>query len=447
MRKFLKWGLVVGLFALVIAFWVNYPKLNLITGFAAKNVCSCVFVANREIESIEKTDNGFSPVKYATNRVNFDQQSATATILGLKPRTAVYSPNTGCTLLPEGEKEGGVELIPNRRAEAQVEPYPYGEGEPLSGEISGVDMASLTQAVNKAFEGEVIGEEASRAVLVLYKDQLVLERYTSGFSAETRFQGWSMTKSLMSGVFGVLHKQGRIDLEQDHLFPEWEDDERRGITLNNLLQMNSGLAWEEDYTTISDVTRMLFQSEDMSRIPMEKELVGTPGETWLYSSGVSNLLSEYLRTRFQSHQEYLDFWYEELVDKIGMHSMVLETDLSGNYAGSSYSWATARDWAKFGLLYLHRGQWKGEEILEESWIDYTTTPAPDSEQKYGAHFWVNSGGQFPDVPRDMFSANGFQGQHVFIIPSKDLVVVRFGLTESPEFDINGLLKGIVAAVE
>lgn len=447
MRRFLKWALVFGVLALVIAVWVNYPKLNLITGFAAKNVCSCVFVADRDLESVEKTDNGFSPVKYASNRVDLDQQKATATILGLKPRTAIYSPETGCTLLPEGEKEGGSELFPKRLHIDNSQPYPFGDQEPGTGDFAGVDMDMLHEAVNQAFEGEISGEEASRAVLVLYKDQLVLERYAPGFSAETKFQGWSMTKSIMSGVYGILHKQGRIDLDEDHLFPEWDEDSRREITLNNLLQMNSGLAWEEDYSTISDVTNMLFLSEDMSRIQKEKKLVGIPGETWLYSSGVSNLLSGYMQTKFPSHQEYLDFWYEELIDKIGMHSMVLETDLSGNYAGSSYSWATARDWAKFGLLYLHRGQWQGEQILEESWIDYTTSPAPDSEEGYGAQFWINSGGLFPDVPRDMFSANGFQGQHVFIIPSKDLVVVRFGLTESPEFDVNRLLSGIISSIE
>jgi CubicO group peptidase (beta-lactamase class C family) len=143
----------------------------------------------------------------------------------------------------------------------------------------------------------------------------------------------------------------------------------------------------------------------------------------------------------------LDFWYAELIDKIGMSSMVIETDLAGNYAGSSYGWATARDWAKFGLLYLHKGNWNGEQVLNESWIKYSATPTKGSNGEYGAHFWLNAGGIYPNVPKDLFSCNGYQGQHVFIIPSKDLVIVRFGLAENPEFDVNIFLSEVLDAIK
>ena len=214
----------------------------------------------------------------------------------------------------------------------------------------------------------------TRAVVVLYKDHLIAERYAPGFSEDTKLLGWSMTKSITSAVLGVLEKQGRINLEQDHLFPEWEEDERAQITVNDLLHMNSGLAWEEDYTKISDVTKMLFLAEDMSEVQLYEPLVGEPGSIWNYSSGTSNLLSGFIRNQFNSYQEYLDFWYRELIDKIGMHSMTLEADLAGNYVGSSYSWATARDWAKFGLLYLNEGNWNGEQIINKNWVDYTVKP-------------------------------------------------------------------------
>lgn len=447
MNNFVKLGLAVLLIIFIVVVWLNYPKLNLITGFAAKNVCSCTFVANRDLESIAKSDNGFTPVAYASNTVDHQARTATATFLGLQPRTAVYSPDTGCTLLPQGQDSLESVNLPVRHMDSGPDPYPYGTGDPLVNTFENVDQQALKAAVEMAFEGEVMGEEASRAVLVLYKDRLLLERYAEGFSAETQFQGWSMTKSLMSAVFGTMHRKGRINLEQNNLFPEWKDDSRKEISLNNLLQMNSGLEWVEDYTTISDVTRMLFLSQDMSQVQLHKEQEGLPGESWNYSSGTSNLLSAYLRTKFTSDQEYLDYWYRELIDKIGMHSMVLETDLSGNYVGSSYCWATARDWAKFGLLYLNKGSWKGEQLLEPSWIDYTRTPTEGSDGQYGAHFWLNSQGLFPNVPTDMYSANGFQGQHIFIIPPQDLVVVRFGLTESPEFDTDGFLHGIVSAIE
>ena len=447
MRSLLKWALPLLLVVLLVVVWLNYPKLNLITGFAAKNVCSCIFVADRELESIAKTDNGFSPVSYATNKIDYQNKSATSTFLGLQARTAVYSPDTGCTLLPAGQNSAETIAVPSRVFEPSSDPYPYGQGPARANVINDVDQDALGAAVDKAFEGEVLGEEASRAILVVHKDQLLLERYAPGFSKQTRFQGWSMTKSLLSAIYGIMQREGRINIEEANLFAQWEGDERAEITLSNLLHMNSGLEWVEDYTTISDVTNMLFLSKDMAKVQIEKQLVGEPGQSWNYSSGTSNLLSGYLRDQFDSPQEYLDFWYQELIDKIGMHSMVLETDWSGNYVGSSYSWATARDWAKFGLLYLNNGNWQGQQLLEPSWIEYTTWPTPGSNGTYGAHFWLNAEGLFPNVPRDMYSANGFQGQHVFIIPSKDLVVVRFGLTESPDFNIDGLLQGIIEAID
>jgi CubicO group peptidase (beta-lactamase class C family) len=149
---------------------------------------------------------------------------------------------------------------------------------------------------------------------------------------------------------------------------EWKNDERSKITLNDLLHMNSGLEWEEDYTKISDVTKMLFQAEDMSQSQIDKPLVGKPNNTWNYSSGTTNLLSGILRKQFKTHQEYLDFWYNSLLDKIGMNSALIETDMAGNFVGSSYGWATTRDWAKFGLLYLHKGNWNGEQLFDESWV-------------------------------------------------------------------------------
>ncbi|WP_373056495.1 serine hydrolase domain-containing protein [Zunongwangia sp. H14] len=280
----------------------------------------------------------------------------------------------------------------------------------------------------------------------MHKGQLIAEKYANGFSKDSKFLGWSITKSITSAILGILEKQGKISLNQDSLFEEWKNDKRAAITLDNLLQMNSGLEWEEDYTTLSDVNRMLFMEKNMPEVQLKKPLTGKPNESWNYSSGTTNLLSWFIRKQFSSHQEYLDFWYQELIDKIGMNSMTIETDLNGNYIGSSYAWATARDWAKFGLLYLNKGKWKNEQILNESWVDYSAKPTNTSKGEYGAHFWLNAEGKYPNVPRDMFSCNGFQGQYIFIIPSKEMVIVRFGLTEDPQFNIDTFIKEILAAV-
>ncbi|MGB7842546.1 MAG: serine hydrolase [Salinimicrobium sp.] len=443
MKKILTYTFVIVFFAIAVALYIYYPRLDLITGFASKNMCSCTFVAEREPETVSAQDNGFSPVSWAQSKI-LDSKAAVSKVLGIKVRKSTFQKGIGCTLLPEDAgRDQRVTYLPNRSTANYSVAYPYGTGKAKDSVFESIDYSRLSLAINAAFAPA----NQTRAVVVLYKDHLIGEHYAPGFSAEVRQQGWSMTKSITSAVIGILRKQGKISLEQDHLFPEWEDDARNRITLNDLLHMNSGLEWDEDYSRISDVTKMLFLADDMSQVQLHKPLVGEPGSTWNYSSGTSNLLSGFIRKQFASHQEYLNFWYEELIDKIGMNSMVIETDLAGNYVGSSYSWATPRDWAKFGLLYLHLGNWKGEQIIEESWVDYTTKPTKGSEGQYGAHFWLNSGGKFPGVPRDMFSANGFQGQYVFVIPSKDLVVVRTGLVEDPEFDVNIFLKEILEAIE
>lgn len=444
MKKIFKISLLLLFLAASVLVYFYYPRLNILTGFAAKSMCSCVFEAEREPESVKEKDNDFDPVKYAQYEIDKKRKTAQASFLGLREREAVYKQGIGCTLLPPGvERQERTGKVPRRNRPINKQPFPYGNGSPEDTVFEEIDFAKLQTAVENAFAPD----NRTRAVLVVYKDHLIAEHYSAGFSEDTKLLGWSMTKSITSAVLGILNKQGQISLEQDHLFPAWEQDKRAGITLNNLLHMNSGLEWEEDYTKISDVTRMLFLAENMGEVQLQKPLVGKPGNTWNYSSGTTNLLSNFIRMQFDTHQEYLDFWYEELIDKIGMYSMTLETDLNGNYVGSSYAWATARDWAKFGLLYLHRGNWKGTQILEESWVDYTTAPAAGSEGEYGAHFWLNAGGVYPNAPKDLYSANGFQGQYVFIIPSKNLVVVRFGLKEHPDFNLNVFLEEVTAAVE
>ena len=448
MKTFFQYFLALMLLGIVLIAVLYYPRLDLITGFAAKNVCSCTFEAERDLASVELEDNDFEPVSYAENKVNSDESSAVSTFFGLKKRKAVYDKGLGCTLLPpDAESYERVVHRPRRKALTSKAAFPYGNNSPKDSVFSNVNYRLLETAVNEAFDKPGKKAKRTRAVLVLYKDHLIAEKYAPGFSSQTKFLGWSMTKSVTNAVLGTLVKEGRISLDQDHLFPEWEKDARSKITLRNLLHMNSGLEWEEDYTEISDVTKMLFLADDMAAVQLHKPLVGKAGASWNYSSGTTNLLSGFIRDRFETHQEYLDYWYTNLIDKIGMNSMTVETDLEGNYVGSSYAWATARDWAKFGRLYLHKGNWNGEQVLDEDWVKFSATPTTGSKGEYGGHFWLNAGGKYPNVPKDMFSSNGFQGQYVFIIPSEDIVVVRLGLVEDPEFSIDHFLKNILAAIE
>lgn len=448
MKKFLKILLVLLIFAFLYFGFTTYPKLDLISGFSAKSVASGHFIDNRSVDLIEKTDNDIKMIDLAENSIDENGKFATATVYGLKERKAIYREGLGATLINGDFDVSKPYLLPKRTKLENNLPFPYGNKEPKDTAFSNINYSKLKKAVDGAF-GKTSGRiKRTRAVVVLYKDKLIAEKYDTSFTKDSKILGWSMTKSITSSAFGVLAKQGKIDIYKPAPVTEWQNDERKNITLNDLLHMNSGLEWEEDYSTICDATKMLFQAEDMGKVQLEKPAQFKPNTHWYYSSGTTNLLSLILRRQFKTQQEYLDFWYSAVIDKIGMNSMIVEQDMSGTFVGSSYGWATPRDWSKFGLLYLKKGNWNGEQILDESWVKYTATPTNTSGGKYGAQFWLNAGGKFPDVPRAMFYCSGYQGQMVAIIPSLDMVVVRMGVREDePGFDFNGFLKEVIESVK
>jgi hypothetical protein len=447
MKKLFK---VVGLASFIGLFYygfITYPKLDLISGFSAKSIASGHFIDQRSKEMIEKGDNDINLLDLATNTIIEKGQFATASVYGLQERKAIYREGLGAMLVDPNFDETAPYEVPKRTKTVSQLPFPYGSQEPKDTLFSTVDYVKLNAAVANAFDTGEKKDKRTRSVIVIHKDRIIAEKYGTGFDKNSEILGWSMTKSITATIFGILEKQGKYDIYKPAPIPEWSTDKRKNISTNDLLHMNSGLEWEEDYSTICDATTMLFQSRNMGRIQLEKPAAFAPNTHWNYSSGTTNLLSYILRNQFSTHQEYLDFWYSALIDKIGMNSMVIETDMVGNYVGSSYGWATTRDWSKFGLLYLHKGNWNGEQILDESWVKYVATPTATSEGAYGGQFWLNAGGKFPDAPRDMFYCSGFQGQMVAIIPSLDLVIVRMGLKENPEFDFNGFLKGVIGSLK
>ncbi len=445
MKKVFKY---VGFALLAVAFYIGfttYPKLDLISGFSAKSIASGHFIDQRAQEVIEKGDNDIKLIDLATNTIDDNGKFATASVYGLKERRAIYRPGLGATLIDDNFDISKPYEVPHRIFAKNNLPFPYGNNEPKDTVFNNVDYGKLNAAVANAFDEKGKISKRTRSLLVIYKDKIIAEKYDTGFDKNSKILGWSMTKSITGTLFGILQHQGKYNVNKPAPIAEWKNDDRKIITTSDLLHMNSGLAWEENYSTICDATKMLFQAENMGRIQLEKEAVFKPNTHWNYSSGTTNLLSYILRNQFKTHQEYLDFWYSALIDKIGMNSMIVETDMAGNFVGSSYAWATTRDWGKFGLLYLHQGNWNGEQLFDESWAKYVATPTNGSNGDYGAHFWLNAGGRYPDAPKDLYSANGFQGQKVFIIPSMDLVIVRMGLTEDAKFDVNGMLKGILGS--
>jgi len=257
---------------------------------------------------------------------------------------------------------------------------------------------------------------------------------------------------------GVLVKKGVLDIHKPAPVAEWqnESDPRRKITLDHLLRMSSGLQFEEVYDPLYDATNMLYGSYDYAAYAAAKPLEAAPDEKWYYSSGTANIVSRIVRESVpQPYSEVMTFARRELFNKIGMTSIVMEKDPSGTFVGSSYAQATARDWARFGLLYLQDGLFNDERILPEGWVAYSTTPTPKAPKgQYGAHFWLNGGvgseparRPWPNLPGDVFFAKGFQEQSITVIPSRKVVIVRLGLTvDRSAWNLGAFVEDVLSGI-
>lgn len=447
---------LVGIVAISVVFYIQYPKLNIIAGYAAKNMSTNVFYANRSEKNVQNKDHNVPSVKLAKTTVDANLKTATSSVFGALKRTSFFREGLGSVLIDDEFDIDQKFLTPKRTPNTYTLHYPYGTGTPSDSTFANINYKQLKTAINLAFvENDKKFKKNTRAVIALYKDHLIAEQYGENFNKNTPLLGWSMAKSLLATIVGVLDYQKKIDVQKPVVellnLKNWEKDDRSKITTNHLLKMTSGLAWEEDYTQISDATRMLFLERDMTKTQAYKKLIYAPGSKFNYSSGTTNLISGILRAQFKTQQEYLDFPYTELIDKIGMNSMLFETDMEGNYVGSSYAWATARDWAKLGLLYLHKGNWNGTQIFNKSWADYVAKPTKASNYSYGGHFRTTTLDGFPNVPNDMYFAYGYHGQFTMVIPSMDLVVVRLGLTHEDKKYIyayaDQLIKNILSCIE
>lgn len=433
--------------------WISFPNIS---GYGAKNLCSCMFVAGREEKTVQQEELNDFPVNLGTFTVNKEDSSATGTVLGLAKRKAIYRKGLGCTLVNDfSEKE-----IRQQPFTAGIKPLfntdtiPWPMGDLLKDSIPlGLDLIKLKTAVNNAFAEPGASKKINtRALLVLYDGKLVAEQYAPGFTKNTVMLGWSMSKSIMSALIGILVKQGKLNINDPAPVAQWNDASKpkHEITTGQLLQQTTGLNFLEDYTKASSVTDMLFKKGDMAAYAASRPLKNKPGTVFNYSSGNSNILSSVIR-RIVGDQEYHSFPYKALFQRTGIYSMVLEPDASGTFVGSSYSYATARDWARFGLLYYNDGIYNGERILPEGWVKKSSAPSAADKQKiYGYQFWLNgfdkkdlSKRWYPDVPADMFFADGYGGQDVYIIPSRKTVIVRLGLHV---LDDNKMIKEILAGL-
>ena len=458
-RNILRVLLAVILLALIYGIhyaWISFP---IISGYNAKQMCTCVFVSERDPKDIDTSDLGEFPLSIANNKVGFHDSSVTTTIWGMATKKAIYRKGIGCTLINDITEEQlrsqafEMPSAPLQNADAIAWP----NGDKIVDTLPLViNKPKLNAAVDNAFIELYPGKkQRTRAVVILYDGQLVAEKYASGFYKDTKMYGWSMAKSVTAALIGTLVQQKKLDIMQPAPVPEWRDerDPRHAITIENLLQQMSGLDFLEDYTKASDVTNMLYKEDSMAAFTARHKLAYKPGTVFSYSSGNSNILARIIRQTV-GEQEYTGYPFNALFFKIGMHSSSFEPDASGTYVGSSYINATARDYARFGLLYYNDGVWNGERILPEGWVGRTRkSPKANKLKNYGYQFWLNGSEEknparrkYPDAPADMFYCDGFGYQFIYIIPSKKLVIVRLGLTLDRSFDENKFLKDVIGSI-
>lgn len=435
--------------AVVVAGGIVFSILApIITGYAAKNLASGIFVAGRSQESLEKEDLNFSFIKYTVNKVDYEKKEVTSHFLCWSSK-AIYVEGFGCTLLrgfsADEIRSRKYPVLPAVKENTDTIAWP--SGDKIADTIpSGIDKAALDAAIDEAF-ADTLPFKGTFAVTVAYKNQLVAERYRNDFSKDTRFLSWSMAKSFISALVGIRVGQGMMNVEAPAPVKEWQNDRRKNITLGNLLKMNTGLEWNEDYGSNSDVNIMLFKKPDYGTYAASKRAEFAPDSVFYYSSGSTNITSRLIRETFDNYADYILFPYKDLFRKIGMNSALFEFDASGTFAGSSYLYATMRDYTRFGLLYMNGGKWGNEQILPKGWTEYTWKPGAGSNGNYGAYFRVNYNKEYKNVPEDALSARGHDGQYIFIIPSKNLVIVRTGFSQHKSFDPEKFVEKIVACVK
>ena len=444
------YGVLTTLGAVIIAgiIYIN-SLLPIITGYAAKNLCSDVFVSGRDRVNVEAIDLNFSFIKFTKNSVNYDEKSVTSHFLWGKSK-AIYRSGFGVTLLrdiPEEKlrKTGYPSGIDPGYSQDTIK-WPLGDILPTKN--TGIDTIKLGEITKKLINDNAYNGDAF-AFMVVHKGIPVVEAYKPQFNRKTRFLSWSMAKSFINAMVGILVKQGKMDITRPAGIDEWKMDERSKITLNDIMQMQSGLKWNEDYGNRSDVTLMLHCESDMAHFAMDQPAKYPAGTHWYYSSGATNIISYLIRKQFSNDSSYYVFANNQLFNRIGAPDAVFEVDPTGTRVGSSYLYATTRDYARFGLLFENDGVFNGDRILPEGWVKYTTSVASASNGVYGSFFWLNRGHSLPSVPEDMYACDGHDGQHIYILPTQQLVVVVLGFSPLSKggMDTDTLLKDILSTLQ
>jgi CubicO group peptidase (beta-lactamase class C family) len=453
-------ALVLLIGVLAFALWIKPPDLLRVgANYSAKIVCSNVFLAGRDPEEVLRSDvqaPGVALLRLMRVSVDRERHIVRAGLLGfIGDGLAVARPGLGCTVVPDGNLVTAMRYgtasgaAPGEAASAVAAPAD------ASARTDAVwpegDAVATTAALDRILADDALAGPGMRAIIVVEHGRIVAERYGEGFSSTTPLLGWSMTKSVVAGLVGLALKDGRLSLDQSAGWPAGDD--RGRIRIADLLAMSSGLRFNEAYGAVSDVTRMLYLEPDMAKFAREQPSEHPAGEFWSYSSGTANILARIVQDA--AAPQGAAYPRERLFKPLGMTSATLETDATGTFVGSSYMYATARDWARYGLFLAQGGVWRGQELLPPGYVALMAAPVAASGGEYGhglVWLWGTDAiapGKNPDaafgIPADTFWMEGHDGQSTAIIPSRETVIVRLGLTPSrdhyqPEPLIRALLN-------
>jgi CubicO group peptidase (beta-lactamase class C family) len=427
--------------------WLNLVRpelLPLASAYAAKTVCSQVFIAKRDSGAILRADLlalGHPIFNVMKIDVSAAERRVGASLFGvLGSRQAQYVAGRGCTIVAKDEFLDGHAAPPESQS-------PTGEADALwpTGEKAQFSDDVRLQA---ALSDPVLQGPGMRAIVVVHDGRIVGETYGEGFTASTPLQGWSMTKTVNAALVGMAIKDGKLSLDQKHLFPQWAEDARAEISIADLMAMSGGLEWNEDQGIVTDPGRMEYLVRDAAAFAKGRALVAPPGTKFHYSSGESVLLARLWQNAIgEAAQSYPR---ERLFKPLGMTSAVLESDPSGTFLAEGYLYATAHDWVRFGEFLRLGGEWNGQQLLPPGFVDYMRSPSPTSDEGHGPVYgrgqvWLARGQEFA-LPADTFMLQGHYRQVMAIVPSRKLVILRMGLTrEDIGYSTAKLLRAIVAA--
>jgi len=433
--------------------------------YAAKITASAIFISGRTLESVMAQELAPTRPIEALIRplLQFDidrtAKTVTCRIQDAKATAGMHA-LLGCSLITSEDAPSDAlhrfTIPPKpsdpRRPSPDESHWPYTE-EVREESATGVRRELLEQAIDRAFaERHRQKPVHTRAIVVIHKGRLVAERYAEGFHKDMPLPGWSMTKTLTNALIGMRVGDGELDLDA-RVAGGRKQDGVATPTIANLLTMTAGRQWNEDYDDPqSDALRMLFRSADHAEVYREQPQAAAPGQEFVYASGATNLLCKLLRASFADDQAYWSY-PTRLFAQLRMQTAVLEVDPSGTFVGSSYGYASARDWARLGLLFQQDGVFLGQRILPPGWVQQSTQATPASDGRFGRHIWLNAepaadgdgGRKWPDLPADLFSMDGHEGQYCVVSPRAELVIVRLGCTKNGGFDLHGMVRDIHTA--